>query len=217
MSGKIPDLTGQTFGLWSVIAPAESDRTGRTRYLCRCTCGKERIVSADNLRRGVSTSCGHTRFEVRREDLTGQRFSRLTAIRYVDTRGANPIWECVCVCGNRCEVAANNLKNGHTQSCGCQKAEAQQDTAARLAGQAASPKCGKVDTNARAKKFTLQNKNRTWSGRNLSNFVRKHGDLFGIDSADECQISRVAQRLYSTQRDGTFWHGWKLKWEEEND
>lgn len=60
MSAKLPDLTGQTFGLWSVIAPAESDKNGRKRYLCRCTCGKERVVTADNLRRGTSTSCGHT-------------------------------------------------------------------------------------------------------------------------------------------------------------
>lgn len=81
MSAKLPDLTGQTFGLWSVIAPAESDKTGRKRYLCRCTCGKERIVSADNLRRGVSTSCGHTGIAKRAEALQGKNFGPPAAMR----------------------------------------------------------------------------------------------------------------------------------------
>lgn len=81
MSGKLPDLTGQTFGLWSVIAPAESDKNGRKRYLCRCTCGKERIVSADNLRRGVSTSCGHTGIVKRAEKLRGKNFGPPAATR----------------------------------------------------------------------------------------------------------------------------------------
>lgn len=214
MSTKLPDLTGQTFGLWSVIAPAENDKSGRKRYLCRCSCGEERIVIVGNLRHGASTSCGHTRFGARREDLTGQRFARLTALRYVCTRGKNPIWECVCICGNHCEVAANNLKNGHTKSCGCQLAEAQKNNEPRLAGRMVSPKCGKVDTNIRAKKFTLQNNGRTWSGRNLRNFVRTHGDLFGIDATDEYRVERVAQELYTTRRYNTSWYGWKLKWEE---
>lgn len=81
MSGKLPDLTGQTFGLWSVIAPAESDKNGRKRYLCRCTCGKERVVSADNLRRGVSTSCGHTGIAKRAEKLRGKNFGPPAATR----------------------------------------------------------------------------------------------------------------------------------------
>lgn len=81
MSTKLPDLTGQTFGRWSVIAPAESDKSGRKRYLCRCTCGKERIVSADNLRRGVSASCGHTGAAKRAEKLRGKNFGPPAATR----------------------------------------------------------------------------------------------------------------------------------------
>lgn len=81
MSFNLPDLTGQTFGLWSVIATAESDKHSRKRYLCRCTCGKERIVSADNLLCGVSTSCGHTRIAKRAESLRGKNFGPSAATR----------------------------------------------------------------------------------------------------------------------------------------
>jgi hypothetical protein len=51
------DLTGQRFGRWTVIGP--SARTGAyKRWLCRCECGQQRRVIADNLERGRSTSCG---------------------------------------------------------------------------------------------------------------------------------------------------------------
>lgn len=215
MSTKIPDLTGQAFGLWSVIAPAESDKAGRKRYLCRCSCGKERVVTASDLRRGTSTSCGHTGADKQRADLTGMRFNRLTAVSWVDKRGKNLIWECICDCGNTCLVAANNLRSGHTQSCGCKLAEAQRDPAARLAGQATSIKCGKIDTNARAKRFILTCDGRKWVGRNLSNFVRTNYALFDIPPGDEHRINRVAQELYTTRRNNTSWHGWRLRWEDD--
>lgn len=214
MSARTPDLTGQTFGLWSVIAPAESDKAGRKRYLCRCSCGKERVVTADNLRRGASTSCGHTGADKQREDLTGMRFSRLTVVSLVNKRRKGPIWECVCDCGKVCLVAATNLKSGHTQSCGCKLAEAQRDPTSRLAGQATSIKCGKVDTHARAKRFVLTRDGRTWAGRNLFNFVRANYALFDIPQGDEHQVNRVAQELYTTRRNSTSWHGWRLRWED---
>lgn len=53
------DISGMTFGRWSVLRPA--DRSGRTRsarWLCRCCCGTERVVSGTSLRGGHSKSCG---------------------------------------------------------------------------------------------------------------------------------------------------------------
>lgn len=217
MSNRSPDLTGQTFGHWTVLAPAESDKIGRKRYLCRCSCGVERVVAAQNLSRGLSTSCGHPGRESRRADLTGQRFGRLTAVRYVCRRGGNSIWECVCDCGETCQIAANNLKDGHTQSCGCQRAEALSDPTARVAAQAASPKCGKVDSNVHAKSFILRNSHRAWEGRNLMNFVRKNGDLFGVASGDEAEIYRVARALYDATYRGTSWYGWRLVWIDQDE
>lgn len=49
------------------------------------------------------------------KDLTGQRFRKLTATKYV----GNKHWLCQCDCGNVTIVKSCNLKSGHTKSCGC--------------------------------------------------------------------------------------------------
>lgn len=51
------NLIGQTFGHWTVTAPALPARNREARWLCRCACGTERIVSSYKLRTGESQSC----------------------------------------------------------------------------------------------------------------------------------------------------------------
>lgn len=57
------------------------------------------------------------------KDITGIRFGNLIAIQDTKKSDAhrNRIWLCQCDCGNMCEVSGNNLRTGHTQSCGCRK------------------------------------------------------------------------------------------------
>lgn len=54
-------------------------------------------------------------------DITGQKFSKLTAISLACTPGRlkNTDWNCICECGNTCVIKAFRLKNGTTKSCGC--------------------------------------------------------------------------------------------------
>lgn len=53
-------------------------------------------------------------------DLTGQKFGRLTVIeRAKNYKSGQSRWLCKCDCGNEKVIAVGNLKNGHTQSCGC--------------------------------------------------------------------------------------------------
>ena len=57
------------------------------------------------------------------EDLTGQKFGKLTVIErcenYITPKGQhNTQWLCKCDCGNEKNVKALNLKNGNTKSCG---------------------------------------------------------------------------------------------------
>lgn len=53
-------------------------------------------------------------------DMTGMVFGRLTVkSRAPNTLGGGAKWECVCSCGTIKTVPRGNLKNGHTQSCGC--------------------------------------------------------------------------------------------------
>lgn len=54
-------------------------------------------------------------------DLTGQRFGRLTVIHVAanKTNTGNYQWICCCDCGAEITATSNNLRNGHTKSCGC--------------------------------------------------------------------------------------------------
>lgn len=59
-------------------------------------------------------------------DITGQRFSRLTAVALLSQRKKkNRMWLCICVCGNTIEVAQIRLRIGNTTSCGCRQKELQ--------------------------------------------------------------------------------------------
>lgn len=53
-------------------------------------------------------------------DLTGQRFSRLVVDFRESTSPHGEIkWSCTCDCGNTCITFGNNLRKGHSRSCGC--------------------------------------------------------------------------------------------------
>jgi hypothetical protein len=58
------DLTGLTFGSWLVLKyqPEDDKHKHFERFwLCRCSCGKEKVVSSYALRSGHSKSCGCSR------------------------------------------------------------------------------------------------------------------------------------------------------------
>ena len=57
------------------------------------------------------------------KDITNERFGNLIAIKNTGKadKHRNLIWLCQCDCGNYCEVSGNNLRTGHTKSCGCLK------------------------------------------------------------------------------------------------
>lgn len=62
------------------------------------------------------------------EDLTGQKFGRLTVVsidgyhEYPSGRKSTK-WICRCECGNQVSVIGQNLKSGTTKSCGCIRLE----------------------------------------------------------------------------------------------
>lgn len=58
-------------------------------------------------------------------DLTGQRFSRLIAIKRIRRRTKNGTtsWVCRCVCGNKTIVTTSQLRGNKTKSCGCLQRE----------------------------------------------------------------------------------------------
>lgn len=118
---RYEDLMGRRFGKLVVTGVREErDEQGRVLWDCVCDCGGHVVVPSGQLKHGYRKSCGclsHTSLQ----DLTGQSFGNLTVIAYDGKRKGNHFWKCRCACGNEVSIAQNNLKFGHTASCGCMK------------------------------------------------------------------------------------------------
>lgn len=121
--GKFIDLTGQVFGKLTVLYRDElfinSNGKRRTMWRCKCQCGREKSIRRDALISGKTKSCGMCS-----NDITGQKFGRLTVIEKVGTDNVGHLmWKCKCDCGNEVVVLATNLIQHCTQSCGCLHSE----------------------------------------------------------------------------------------------
>lgn len=59
---------------------------------------------------------------MKRYDLKGKRFGRLTALEPTDQRQrGRVVWLCQCDCRNQCYAVSSDLVAGDTRSCGCIK------------------------------------------------------------------------------------------------
>ena len=107
------DLTGQQINEWTVL-----EYLGDRKYLCRCSCGVEKPVSAYSLTSGASKSCGHAELVYKPIEV-GDTYGSLKVVRYA----GNYSWECQCKCGRTVIALGKYLKNGKITSCGNHKAE----------------------------------------------------------------------------------------------
>ena len=99
---------GSTVGDLTIIDKKDSDH-----YICKCKCGKEKVIRKYSLTHPnseLSYKCNH-------KIIVGQRYNKLLVLERKDE---NCI--CQCDCGNKKEVWVGNLLNGTTKSCGCSKA-----------------------------------------------------------------------------------------------
>jgi hypothetical protein len=55
---KALKLEGQTFGNLTVIERSENDKHGKSRWICKCCCGNEKIIGSAELKKGDTKSCG---------------------------------------------------------------------------------------------------------------------------------------------------------------
>lgn len=127
------DLTDKRFGRLVVMTESDQRLNGRTTWKCKCDCGNTTLVTSDCLRRKNGTSsCGCISIERIRnlnkgkslkEDITGQKFGRLTVIEFSHIEKRKTYWKCRCDCGKEIITRADGLKNGHTSSCGCYNKE----------------------------------------------------------------------------------------------
>jgi hypothetical protein len=133
MRPKGPDLSGRTFGRWTVIR--ENQKIGKDRYwMCRCSCGNICSVIQYSLMSGGTTKCLKCAKEHHffRPDLIGKVFGYLTVIEdlpdIIRISKKNPkikrsdrVLKCLCVCGAETTSFGNNLTSGMKRSCGCRR------------------------------------------------------------------------------------------------
>lgn len=128
--GKLIDLTGKKFGRLTAIKRDENISSKKGAYwICKCNCGNEKSIKSASLINGSTKSCGCLNKEIiskQKEisDMIGKRFGKLTVIKRGDTHITSggqkkAMWLCKCDCGNEKIVASQDLKSGHTKSCGC--------------------------------------------------------------------------------------------------
>ena len=134
------DLTNQIFGEWLVLREATKDEKQNkpgSYWLCRCSCGTEKIVNGQLLREHQSNSCGcqtakYLSIAHKNKnciDISGQRFGKLIVLnRDYQTEqqhknNHNTYWLCQCDCGNKISVMKSSLTMGKTISCGCYRKE----------------------------------------------------------------------------------------------
>lgn len=117
------DLTGQTFGRWSVVSYwGKKKETLYWNCVCSCSNKTNRVVAGGSLKRGISKSCGCLIREAARnklKDLTNKRYGRLTVVSFNGRKNGMSYWNCVCDCKNELIVIGDNLRTGNTKSCGC--------------------------------------------------------------------------------------------------
>ncbi len=105
---KFRDLTGMSFGKYSVISHA-----GGNKWLCRCECGTEKTQIADNLINGMATMCRDCYHKSRIIDMTGERFGKWTVLSLAKPK----FWLCRCDCGTEAVISRGNLKSGTSTQC----------------------------------------------------------------------------------------------------
>lgn len=165
MRGKFEDLTGQKFSRLKVIERDMSRGNKRTFWICQCECGNIKSVDGTALKNGTTQSCGCLNKEIISKpktlsDMIGKRFGNLIVLERAGTHVSpsgqkKPVWRCVCDCGNEAIVTSQDLKTGHTKSCGCIPKKKKGDGLLDLSGK----RFGKLIVVERAEDYRYQYKN----------------------------------------------------------
>jgi G:T-mismatch repair DNA endonuclease (very short patch repair protein) len=125
---KFTDLTGEKFGyftvLYQVARPDHLFNSQHRFWLCRCRCGKKKVIDGNALQTGHTKSCGCLKAEIGKIkqdqlDYSGQQFGNWTIINRDPSNLIKWIAECSCPAKNRSSVYASDLISGKSLSCGC--------------------------------------------------------------------------------------------------
>lgn len=127
MNEKV-NYDGVKFGMLTVIKDGNGLYEGKVKrrsVICKCDCGNEREILLRQIQKGKQKSCGCLALP-KTEFKEGDKFGYWTVIKpdsesYVSPGGhKSTTCEVECVCGKVKTINKTTLKNGKTNSCGCQ-------------------------------------------------------------------------------------------------
>lgn len=101
------------------------DGKHRAVWLFKCDCGNFKKLPVANVKYANVQSCGCKAVthitNLKKQDITGETFDRLTAIRPTDERADNGsvVWEFACSCGNTTKMSVYRFHSHRVHSCGC--------------------------------------------------------------------------------------------------
>lgn len=88
-------------------------------YSFKCVCGNIIESKAKYIKNGDKKSCGCISRQIARNDLTGKKFGRLTALGLDKDARNKSKWICLCECGIKKSILTASLESGKSKSCGC--------------------------------------------------------------------------------------------------
>lgn len=122
----LEDLTGRTFGKWTVTSKAKHG------FMCVCVCGTVRNVQRNDLEKGISKSCSVacSRYVEIEVGQTSGFWTYLGDAGYTSKK--RRLLSCKCTCGTVKNVLADSFITGASLSCGCYKAMGNREKMNRL-------------------------------------------------------------------------------------
>ena len=109
------DLTGKKFGEWEIICRAKTSNGQYHSWLCRCKCGKEKILGSNYIRKTWKpTDCGCS------NTIVGKKFGMLLVTEHLGKK-CNTLskFKCICDCGREKITYGSYLIHNKIKSCGC--------------------------------------------------------------------------------------------------
>jgi len=124
--GVVKDLTGQAFGLLTVVSRAPQRVNRSQTWNCVCAgggpqCKGRTVVVSSCLLSGATKSCGCLSPKSVPPPSPGDMFGRWRLVRQEETIRGKARWLCVCSCPEATEkvVGQGDLRSGLSKSCGC--------------------------------------------------------------------------------------------------
>jgi predicted SprT family Zn-dependent metalloprotease len=113
------DLTGQRFGLWTVVKDVRNKGTSGRHFECICDCGNTKEVRGLDLRQGRSTRCvscarigGSTI-----DSMIGRKFGKWKVISFNGKKFKSYQYLCRCSCGYEAIMHGPTLRSGQSTQC----------------------------------------------------------------------------------------------------